>query len=122
MRDRTLLNGDGEVHKFVEEYVDSFISWDILLFFYNNPGALESSSSLSNRLGRNEKDVTAGLSTLSKKGVLLQVDKGVFQSNPDPQFLNRVREFSEALSVASTRLSILNLVLSKGRMRYEHED
>lgn len=122
MRDKTLLNGHGEVHKFVEEYVDSFITWDILLFFYNNPGALEGSESLSNRLGRNEEDVRAGLRSLSKKGVLLTIDKGVYQSNPDPQFLNRIKAFSDALSVASTRLSILNQVLSKGRVRYERED
>jgi hypothetical protein len=122
MRDNTLLNGGAEVHKFVEEYVDSFISWDILLFFYNNPGALESSESLSNRLGRNEKDVSAGLRALATKGVLLSATKGIYQSNPDPQFQARVKAFNDALSIAPTRLSILNQVLSKGRTRYEQED
>lgn len=122
MRDKAILNNNGDVHKFVEEYVDSFISWDILLFFHNNPGALESCESLSNRLGRNEDDVSVGLDVLANKGVLLTAGKGVYQSNPDPQFLNRVKAFSDALCVASTRLSILNQVLSKGRMRYERKD
>lgn len=122
MRNKALLNGNGDVHKFVEEYIDSFICWDILLFFYNNPGALENSESLSNRLGRNNSDIAAGLVALAKKGVLLNAGKGVYQSNPDPQFTARVKAFNDALGVASTRLSILNLVLSKGRMRYERED
>lgn len=122
MRDKSLLNGGSEVHKFVEEYVDSFICWDILLFFYNNPGALETSDSLSNRLGRNESDVSTGLAILTKKGVLLSAAGGAYQSNPDPQFQARVKAFNDALAIAPTRLSILNQVLSKGRMRYDHED
>lgn len=103
------------VHMFVDEYIDSFISWDILLYFHRNSSAVETPASLANRLGRNQSDVEAEIDKLVKKDVLTRADGGTFRHAPAPELSSRIQAFSDALTVASSRMTILSQVLGKRR-------
>jgi hypothetical protein len=103
----------GDVYRFVDEYIDSFISWDILIYFHRKPGAIETSASLASRLGRNESDVEPEVDRLIKKGVLTAASGGTVKHDPTPELAERIAEFNEALLVASTRMTILGQVLGK---------
>jgi len=105
------------VLKFVDEYVDSFISWDILLFFRHNPAAIETAKSLSGRLGRRQEDTKFGLTFLCEKGVLRTEDNKTYEFKPGDQLEMQITAFSDALAHRDTRMKILSKVLSKGKVR-----
>jgi hypothetical protein len=117
------MAGDGkdinesEVLKFVDAYIDSFIVWDIILFYYHNPTAVESVSSLATRLGRIDKDVKSSVNDLVKRDILTANDGGTYLFSPAPELASGIEGFCEALSVSSLRLAILSQVLSKGKAR-----
>ena len=104
-----------DVYIFVDEYIDSFVSWDILLFFYHNPTAVESPAGLAARLGRSEDDVTDAIKVLHRKGALKSDGDGIFRYDPEPDLSKRMKRFNDSLASSSTRLSILSQMLMKGR-------
>ena len=109
-------NHDPEgVHSFVDDYVVSFVSWDILLYFHRNADAIETPSSLASRLGRRQRDIEAEISRLVEKGVLTPVNGDTFRHAPAPALARQIEAFSDALNVASSRMTILSQVLGKRR-------
>ena len=110
-------NSAKDVLRFVNEYVDSFISWDILIFFHHNPSAIETSRSLSGRLGRRLEDTKDGLTFLCEKCVLRTEDNETYEFKPEDQLANQIIAFCDALEQRDTRLKILSKVLSKGKVR-----
>jgi hypothetical protein len=106
-----------EILEFVDAYIDSFIVWDIILFYHHNPDATESIASLANRLGRADTDVKGCVGDLVKRDVLTANDGGTYLFSPKPEVALNIRNFCEALNVSSLRLAILSQVLSKGRMK-----
>jgi len=115
MRQHGIVPDPNGVHAFVDEYIDSFVGWDILLFFHRNPDAVETASSLAKRLGRGEPDVKEEINRLVKKGVLTPADGGTFHHAPDPQLASRIRSFNAALAEAPSRMTILSQGLGKRR-------
>ncbi len=103
------------VHGFVDEYIDSFLSWDIIMYYHRNTSAIETPDSLASRLGRNRRDVEAEIRKLVRKGVLTPADGGTFRHAPAPELARQIEAFNEALSVSSSRMIILSQVLGKRR-------
>lgn len=108
---------ESEILKFVDAYIDSFIVWDIILFYYHNPSAIESIASLASRLGRSDKDIRASVVNLVNRDILTAGDSGTYLYSPSPEVASRIKSFNSALSVSSMRLTILSQVLSKGKTR-----
>ncbi len=108
---------ESEILKFVDAYIDSFIVWDIILFYYHNPSAVESVASLASRLGRSDKDIRANVLNLVKRDILTSGEGGTYVYSPAPEVASRIKSFNSALSVSSMRLTILSQVLSKGKAR-----
>lgn len=106
-----------EILKFVEKHVSSFTAWDIILFFFHNQTAIESASSLANRLGRTDKDVKACLRNLVESALLTANDGGTYQYSPTEDLAARVKDFDEALSDSKLRLTILSQVLNNRKPR-----
>jgi len=111
-----------DIEKFVDEYIDSFIVWDLLLFYFNNPLAVESVSSLANCLGRVDRDVKTCVNSLVKREVLKAADGGTFIYSPSPETAERIKCFNDALAIANLRLTILSQVLSKRKVRPWKQD
>ncbi len=112
-------NIDPNVSSFVEEYIDSFITWDLILFFYENPFTVGSPSSIAMSIGRLDSDVLPYLEMLVAKEILsseLQVRESpetIFSYVPDKGFETRVEEFKKALKDRASRLMIVSKVLQK---------
>ncbi len=116
-------NIDPEVSSFVEEYIDSFITWDLILFFYENPFTVGSPSSIAMSIGRLDSDVLPYLELLVGKKVLtseLQVRESaetIYSYVPDRQFEARVEGFRKSLKDRTSRLMIVSKVLQKEARR-----
>ncbi len=106
-----------EMESFVEKYVDSFLAWDLIVFFHQNPQAIDSSYNLSLRLGRKERDVKEALKKLVEKGVLKEKgeENPLYIYSPLDEVREKVDQFVQSLSSRTFRLQVLSLVLKKGR-------
>jgi predicted transcriptional regulator len=116
-------NIDPRVERFVEEYVDSFITWDLILFFHENPYAVGTPSSIALSIGRLGSDIESYLDRLVEKGVLAREEdsgeggEAVYSYRPKPEFEKMVMEFKRALKDRASRLIIVSKVLQKEASR-----
>lgn len=107
---------DPRLKEFVDEFLDSFTSWDLILFFHHNPGVADSISGLAARLGRSVESVESALQGLVEKGVVKCKDRsgGIYFYEPGEEFKDKIEIFVQALEDRILRLKILSLLLRKG--------
>lgn len=107
---------DPRLEQFIEEYLDSFVSWDLILFFHHNPGVVDGAFGLAARLGRSVENVEEALEKLEAKGVVKKKgeDSVVYFYTPDESFEEKVKLFDQALENRFLRLKILSFLLKKG--------
>ncbi len=109
-----------ELNQFIEEYVDSFVKWDLVTFFSFNPDAAGTADDLAGRLGRKTEDISDALANLTARKLLSQGDDAgqkVYSFQPSPELRERVTGFCEALENRDKRLEILAKLL---RMKATH--
>jgi DNA-binding MarR family transcriptional regulator len=104
---------DQDVEEFIDEYIDNLISWAIIVFYYQNPGARDRVSDLARHLGRREEDVQRAADFLVAKGFLkkMEGEEPVYIFEPSAELKRKVAKFVAALEQRDTRLSILSKVL-----------
>jgi len=79
------------VKSFVERYIDSFIAWDLALFFRDNPYAVGSADSLAPSIGRGGSDLQLHLEKLADQGVLSRESSSEDPGGPSiPTILPRI--------------------------------
>jgi DNA-binding MarR family transcriptional regulator len=104
---------DNELHSFIEQYVDSFIKWDLVAYFHYNAGARGTPEEIAGKLGRKTEDIKEALEMLDKKGLLShQGDAGdIYFYQAPPDLKEKVTSFCEALEDRDKRLEILAKLL-----------
>lgn len=100
------------VIRFVENYVNSLLAWDILVFFHRNPDAVLDTAGLSSRLGRHIDEVEPEIDFLSDARILQRAG-GLVRYRPSPELREQVAEFSDACQDRSRRLALIALVLQR---------
>lgn len=108
---------DIKLEKFIEKHVNSFIKWDLLVFFHENPGAADTATSLANRLGRRPEDVRKALDEFGEGGILTtQADDPnvIYQYQPSPKIQPLIEAFIKSLDSREKRLQILTKLLRLG--------
>lgn len=112
-------NLDPLVSDFVESHVDSFITWDLILFFHENPYTVGSPSSIAMSIGRLGSDIEPHLERMTAKGILSHEFRAgdgaetIYAYRPEPDFEKMVIEFKRALRDRASRLIIVSKVLRK---------
>jgi predicted transcriptional regulator len=116
-------NLDPEVSFFVDEFVDSFITWDLILFFSENPYTVGSPESIAMSIGRLGSDIEPFLNKLTEKGILTYEYRpgngaeSIYAYSPQPEFEKMVSEFKRVLKDRASRLIIVSKVLQKEARR-----
>ncbi|MBN2027859.1 MAG: hypothetical protein JW854_13980 [Actinobacteria bacterium] len=116
-------NLDQQVSIFVDEYVDSFITWDLILFFHENPYTVGSPSSIAMSIGRLGSDIEPFLERMTEKSILSHEFRAgdgaetIYAYKPEPEFEKAVIEFKRALKDRASRLIIVSKVLQKEARR-----
>ncbi len=54
----------------LNSYIDTFVKWDLLSFFYNNPHTIDTVDNIARYAGRDEETVQQELTGLAAKGLL----------------------------------------------------
>ncbi|MCL4499583.1 MAG: hypothetical protein M1335_05000 [Chloroflexi bacterium] len=107
---------DDDAKRFVDAYVDSLVSWAIIVFYHENPGARDRAEDLALHLGRRLDDVSKAAEKLAEKRLLARSVRDsdvVYVYHPDDRLAEEVSKFVQALDDRELRLTILSRVLEK---------
>ncbi len=107
---RVMKDMDPELFDFVTTYVDSFIKWDLLRFFYENPRTMDTGENIARYAGRTAKDVQAELQDLTRRGLLIEMpveNMRVYMLKADPEIRTRLQRFVEATQDREFRRKVI---------------
>ncbi len=96
---RVMADMDPDLFDFLKTYVDSFVKWDLLHFFYENPNTIDTVESIARYAGRASEDVEPELEQLTRRGLLVETSLGdmtVYALRADPGLRIRLEQFIKA--------------------------
>ncbi len=96
---RLMAEMDPDLLEFLQTKVDSFLKWDLIRFFYENPHTTDTAENIARYAGRNPETTRAELRELAAAGVLVENRLGemtVYSLSSDPAIRDLVRRFVEA--------------------------
>jgi hypothetical protein len=96
---RLMADMDPELLAFLRAKVDSFVKWDLIRFFYDNPHTTDTAENVARYAGRNAETTKIELAELAERGVLVKNQLGnmtVYSLPNDPETKELIRRFVEA--------------------------
>jgi DNA-binding MarR family transcriptional regulator len=96
---RLMDDMDPEVLEFLKTAVNTFVKWDLVLFFYENPNTTDAAANIARYIGRDAASIQAELDELVNVGVLQRefaADLAVYSLTSDAQVRERIRQFASA--------------------------
>ena len=99
-----------DVTQFVERHVRSLLTWDVLVFFERNPGAVIDAQGLASRLGRRVEEIELEIDPLCEEHIL-DCSGGLIRYKPSPDMQRKVTAFVDSCQDKRRRLALIALVL-----------
>jgi hypothetical protein len=96
---RLMDDMDPEVLEFLKTTVNSFIKWDLVIFFFENPHTTDTLDNIARYIGRDAAVIKPDLEDLVRAGVLEQHTSGtltVFSLTKDVQVREKIKHFVSA--------------------------
>lgn len=111
-----MSNISTDLRDFIVNYIDSFLTWDLLVFFHTNPGTINGPAELAASLGRKEDEIKDPLDFLESKQVLKRKSfrgKNVYFYSPPEEIKEKVEKFVKGLDSKNFRFHAISIVLKK---------
>lgn len=108
---------DPELLGFLNQYVDSFIKWDLMRFFFNNPHTIDTVDNIARYAGRNQEIVGQELEELALRGLLEETRMGtlvVYALAADPEIREQLNRFIRASEDRQFRIRAIYHVIKGG--------
>ncbi len=105
-----------EVGEFVTLYIDSFITWELLVFLHDNPEFMGNILDITAVLGRDERDVLPAVHAGIERGfIIAEVKAGetFYWYTPESERRDRVNAVMQAAQDTNVRLSIIAQILRR---------
>jgi len=101
---------------FVREKVDTFVKWDLVRFFHDNPHAADSAENIARFSGRETRTVEKDLQELVRSGVVETSVAGngatrIYRYVKDQQVRDAVKRFVIACDDRDFRVRAINQVI-----------
>lgn len=96
---RVMADMDPELLTFLRTRVNSFVKWDLIRFFGENPYTTDTAENIARYAGRNVETTRAELAELAAQGVLVEQRLGemtVYSLSSNPEVRRLIRRFLEA--------------------------
>jgi hypothetical protein len=96
---RLMDDMDPEVLEFLKTTVNSFIKWDLVIFFFENPHTTDTIDNIARYIGRDAAVIKSDLEDLVRSGVLEQHNAGnltVYSLTKDTQVREKIKHFVSA--------------------------
>ncbi|MBN1486439.1 MAG: winged helix-turn-helix transcriptional regulator [Anaerolineae bacterium] len=95
---------------FIKDNVDSFVKWDLIRFFYENPHTIDSVENIARYTGRSPGAVQGELAELATHGLLEENKVGrmaVYALSSDPKVRQQIADFIQASNDPKFRPKII---------------
>lgn len=106
---------DSELNSFIQDHIDSFVKWDMLVYFSRQPDAVETIDGLSRLTGKGRADIDAPLAELVASGVLCSEQDGSEPSRYSvaPSFRHRtiLEKVNAEMNDRGSRLKLLTMTM-----------
>jgi len=96
---RLMDDMDPTLLEFLRKRVNSFVKWDLVRFFHDNPHAADTADNIARYTGRDVRTITGELSELAETGVLEESQVSgqvIFALATDPAMRDLVSNFVRA--------------------------
>lgn len=96
---RLMTDMDPELLAFLETYVDSFIKWELLRFFCENPHTMDTAENIARYAGWSAQDIEPELEGLTHYGIIQEKTVGeikIYVLNPDEKLREKLEKFTQA--------------------------
>lgn len=96
---RLMTDMDPDMLAFLLTKVNSFVKWDLIRFFHDNPHTTDTAENIARYAGRNVEVTRSELAQLAAAGVLNESRLGdmvVYSLSSDPEIRSMIRRFVEA--------------------------
>lgn len=96
---RLMADMDPELLEFLRAKVNSFVKWDLVRFFHDNPHTTDTADNIARYAGRSVETIRAGLTELARDGVLEKSQLGgmvVYSLIPDSRVREMLGQFVKA--------------------------
>jgi hypothetical protein len=96
---RLMADMNPHLLEFLQRKVNSFVKWDLIRFFHDNPHTTDTANNIARYAGRNVEAIRNELVELTQDGVLEENQLGdmtVYSLAPDPQNRELLEQFVKA--------------------------
>lgn len=105
---------DPRLLEFLQHKVNSFIKWDLVRYFHDNPHAADTAENIARYIGRDVRTIEDELSGLVKAGVLLRREPSgvrIYSLAPDASVRELVSRFVRACNDRQFRVKAIYHVI-----------
>ena len=102
---------DPRLLDFIERKVNTFVKWDLIRFFHDNPHAMDTAENIAGYIGRDVRRIDADFVSLVEAGVLeLQEKSGkhIYRLSNDTAVRELINQFVTACHDRSFRVKAIN--------------
>jgi hypothetical protein len=96
---RLMADMNPQLLEFLRSKVNSFVKWDLVRFFHDNPHTTDTADNIARYAGRNVETIRTELAELTQDGLLEKNQLGdmiVYSLSPDPKTRELLEQFVEA--------------------------
>lgn len=115
---------DTNLLEFLRDKVNSFIKWDLVRFFHDNPHTKDTAESIANFIGRDLRTIERELNGLVKAGVLKSKRVSgmvVYLLNNDTSVQATIDDFMEACNDRQFRVEAIQYVIQEMQFSPRHD-
>ncbi|MBN1286741.1 MAG: hypothetical protein JXB47_15185 [Anaerolineae bacterium] len=105
---------DPDLLEFLQTKVNSFIKWDLVRFFHNNPHTTDTADNIARYAGRDARTIEAELAQLAKADILVREQLGelfVYTLTADAQMRDLIARFVAACNEREFRVKAIYHVI-----------
>jgi len=105
---------DPELLQFIKEHVVTFIRWDLIRFFHENPYTWDTAENLARYIGRASEEIQAEARQMATEGLLRQTTlrgQTIYALTDDPHWLRLISALVEATREQTFRMKLVYHIL-----------
>jgi hypothetical protein len=113
---RLMEDMDPKLFDFLKVGVNSFIKWDLVRFFHENPNTADTAADIARYAGRTPEDIEKELTELVQAGILNQESVGVitvYSLSTDPAVRDLIEQFVAACNDRRFRVKVIYHVIHR---------
>jgi DNA-binding transcriptional ArsR family regulator len=115
---------DDQILEFLSKKVNSFIKWDLIRFFHDNPHTKDTAENIARYTGRDARTIERELKALAAAGVL-QTEEisglSIYELVADVEVRETIHRFIEACHDRRFRVEAINHVIREMQFTPHHD-